>query len=128
MRVSSASLVKVSGPGLQDGLIAQFQPKFSVDLSEAGKGEIKMEIGGPKGAFNIETKKEGKTLRCSYHVREPGQYIINIYWCGDHVPDSPYHVFIWRTDDELKRYRLIRQQVGQANRSPPRGRAGSNVT
>ena len=49
LRVSGASLLKVSGPGLQDGLLGRYQPQFTIDTSEAGKGEIKVEIGGPRG-------------------------------------------------------------------------------
>ncbi len=49
LRVSPASLVRVNGPGLHDGVLSKFEGKFAIDSQEAGPGEIKIRVGGPQG-------------------------------------------------------------------------------
>ena len=41
--------MKLSGSGLQDSLIDKSSGHFMVDAQEAGVGEVKVKIGGPKG-------------------------------------------------------------------------------
>ncbi len=49
MRVSPAGFVKIRGPGVHDGVFHKYQAHFVVDTHEAGPGEIKLRVGGPKG-------------------------------------------------------------------------------
>ena len=56
------------------------------------------------GAFRVQTRKEGRTLHCRYDPREPGHYVINVIWSDDHLPGSPYRVFIAPSKDDLQSY------------------------
>lgn len=49
LRVSSAGLLTFTGPGLQDGVIGQLLPHFTIDTENAGRGEVNVKIGGPRG-------------------------------------------------------------------------------
>lgn len=51
------------------------------------------------------TKAVGRTLYCWYNVFEPGEYIIQVLWCGDPVPESPFRVYVWRSVQELIMHR-----------------------
>jgi len=42
-------MVKVTGAGIQDGVLSHRERLFYLDTSEAGKGEVEVEIGGPRG-------------------------------------------------------------------------------
>ena len=47
--------MKVRGPGLDDGILHNFQGEqgeFIVDTQEAGPGEIKFRVGGPRGMLS----------------------------------------------------------------------------
>jgi len=44
-----ASKVRVSGPGVQDGVLAVYESKFKADTAGAGGGELTVNIHGPKG-------------------------------------------------------------------------------
>ena len=49
LRVSPAGYVKVHGAGLEDSLISGASGTFVVNTQDAGTGEIKVRVGGPKG-------------------------------------------------------------------------------
>ena len=44
-----ASKVRVSGPGVEHGILATFQSHFQLDTLGAGAGELALKIRGPKG-------------------------------------------------------------------------------
>jgi len=46
---TDASKVKVSGPGLQSGLLATFQDELLVETIGAGPGRLTVRVRGPKG-------------------------------------------------------------------------------
>jgi filamin len=43
--------VKVYGPGVNDGILPDFESHFIVDARGAGSGELKVVLMGPKGTF-----------------------------------------------------------------------------
>ncbi len=45
-----ASKVRVSGPGIEHGILATFQSRFIVETRGAGAGQLTVRIRGPKGA------------------------------------------------------------------------------
>ena len=49
----------------------------------------------------MQTKAVGRRVRCFYNVTEPGQYTVDVTWSGDAVPQSPFNVLVFATDDEL---------------------------
>lgn len=105
LRVSIAGLIRVAGPGIQHGLLGRkHASEIQIDTEKAGQGEVFFKVGGPKGAFRTELRKEGKVLKCRYNPREPGLYTVYIGWSGDPVPGSPFKVFMGRTGRELQEY------------------------
>ena len=49
-----ASKVRVSGPGIEHGILAMFQSRFIVETRGAGAGQLTVRIRGPKGNFLAE--------------------------------------------------------------------------
>lgn len=103
-----ASKVRVYGPGIEPGVLANYQSRFIVETRGAGAGQLTVRIRGPKGAFRVEMQRESqrdRTILCKYDPTEPGDYRIEVKWSGDHVPGSPFTVLIFDTQDELTRYK-----------------------
>ncbi|KAH9509019.1 hypothetical protein Btru_048615 [Bulinus truncatus] len=100
-----ASKVRVSGPGVEHGILANFQSQFIVETKGAGAGQLTVRIRGPKGAFQVEMYRESqkdRTILCRYYPSVTGLYIINVRWSGVDVPGSPFHVQILDTQQELE--------------------------
>ncbi|XP_074658482.1 filamin-B-like isoform X2 [Tubulanus polymorphus] len=110
LRVSGApdaSKVRVTGPGVEAGILPKFQSRFICETRGAGAGQLTVRIRGPKGAFRVEMQRESqkdRTILCRYDPSEVGEYVIHVKWSGDHVPGSPFHVHIFDTEDELSRF------------------------
>lgn len=49
-----ASKVRVTGPGVEHGILARFQSKFIVETKGAGAGQLTVRVRGPKG--NVKKK------------------------------------------------------------------------
>ncbi|ESO96023.1 hypothetical protein LOTGIDRAFT_160005 [Lottia gigantea] len=99
-----ASKVKAFGPGIENGLIYNYQSRFLVETHGAGAGKLAVRIKGPKAAFKAEMLREGKndrTILCHYDPTEPGKYTISIYWSGQEIPGSPFKSLIFESRDEL---------------------------
>ncbi|XP_076435464.1 filamin-A-like isoform X7 [Babylonia areolata] len=100
-----ASKVRVSGPGVEHGILATFQSRFVVETRGAGAGQLTVRIRGPKGAFQVEMYRDSqkdRTILCRYDPTETGLYIISVRWSGVDVPGSPFHVHILDTQSELE--------------------------
>ncbi len=65
-----ASKVLVSGPGIHDGTLSNYQSAFLVETGRAGKGKLNVAVQGPKHA-------KGTTSKCSSYIlpfqRQAGQ-------------------------------------------------------
>ena len=56
------------------------------------------------GSFKVDMHRETmneRTIKCRYNPSEPGRYIINVRWSGEHVPGSPFTVNIVESQEEL---------------------------
>eukprot|EP00794_Sanderia_malayensis_P010826 gene10826-11978_t len=97
MQSANPDRVKVYGPGLDNGLLGDYEGYFSVGTAGAGPGTLKVRIHGPKGAFKVEMfreKEKDRTIGVRYSPKEAGQYTINVLWSGEHVMNSPFHVYL----------------------------------
>lgn len=101
---SSASLIKVTGPGVEHGVLSTFKSVFEVDATEAGPGDLRVRVGGRRGTFKVQTKAVGRRVRCFYNVTEPGDYSVEVTWSGDPVPQSPFSVLVFSSEEELDAY------------------------
>ncbi|XP_057668388.1 filamin-A isoform X2 [Diorhabda carinulata] len=110
LRVAGApdpTKVRVYGPGIEHGVLATFQSRFICDTRGAGAGQLTVRVRGPKGAFRVEMQRESqkdRTILCKYDPTEPGDYRVEVKWAGELVPGSPFHVMIFDTQEELRRY------------------------
>lgn len=100
-----ASKVRVTGPGVEHGILAKFQSKFIVETKGAGAGQLTVRVRGPKGSFRVEMKRDSqrdRTILCQYYPTEVGDYHISVKWSGVDVPGSPFLVHIVDTLAELE--------------------------
>ncbi|CAM4758481.1 unnamed protein product [Rotaria magnacalcarata] len=115
-----ANKVRVSGPGIEHGVLSTFQSHFICETKGAGAGQLTVKIRGPKGAFRVEMQREhlqDRTIICRYNPTEPGDYLISVKWSDEHVYGSPFHTHIFERQEELERflheqnaYRLAQKQ------------------
>lgn len=106
------SRVKVFGPGVEDGVLYTFESTFLVDTHGAGAGQLAVRVRGPRESFKVDMHQDNqneRTIKCKYSPTEPGNYVINVRWSGDHVPGSPFNVTIV---DHLEELDAILKQKG----------------
>nr|CAD7198034.1 unnamed protein product [Timema douglasi] len=93
LKDGGAHRVHAGGPGLERG--EQGQPcEFNVWTREAGAGSLAISVEGPsKAEIDFKDRKDGSCY-VSYVVSEPGEYRVGIKFNDQHIPDSPYKLFI----------------------------------
>lgn len=92
-RDHGAHLVKAGGAGLERGEQGEIN-EFNVWTREAGSGQLAISVEGPsKAEINFTDRKDG-SCDVSYKVSEPGEYRIGLKFNDEHVPDSPFKVYI----------------------------------
>ncbi|KAK9889073.1 hypothetical protein WA026_004345 [Henosepilachna vigintioctopunctata] len=92
-RDHGAHLVKAGGQGLERGEQGELN-EFNVWTREAGSGQLAISVEGPsKAEINFTDRKDG-SCDVSYKVSEPGEYRIGLKFNDEHVPDSPFKVYI----------------------------------
>ncbi|KAK3776300.1 hypothetical protein RRG08_039888 [Elysia crispata] len=98
--------VQVFGPGIEDGIVGEFESRFLVETQGAGAGQLAVKIRGPRGGFRVDMRRQTqteRTINCRYDPSEPGEYEISVRWSGVHVPGSPFIVHLAETRDQLDR-------------------------
>ncbi|XP_022252251.1 filamin-A-like [Limulus polyphemus] len=85
--------VHAGGLGLVRGSVS-VPAEFNIWTREAGVGSLSLSIEGPsKAEMNFTDRKDGSCY-VSYIVKEPGDYHVGIKFNDQHIPDSPYKVYI----------------------------------
>ena len=94
---STVDKVKVYGDGLVSGVVGK-EKSFVVDMSEAGFGELDVDIRGPSKPHI--TKKNLDTSKCefTYTPRLIGTYTANVTYNGSSVPGCPFKFHISSSD------------------------------
>ncbi|XP_024125017.1 filamin-B isoform X2 [Oryzias melastigma] len=91
------SACRATGRGLQpSGLRVKQVGDFKVDTRNAGSGDLKVFIKGPKGAeepLKLLSSQNGVFLY-EYYPTSPGRYCVSITWGGQHIPKSPFDVAV----------------------------------
>lgn len=87
--------VKAFGPGLKpDGIEIKKKTEFTVDVKNAGKAELVIDIKdqwGNKVAHEIKDNKNG-TYTVYYTPEHPLKHTVAITWGGVSIPESPFKV------------------------------------
>ncbi|KAF8782497.1 filamin-A-like isoform X2 [Argiope bruennichi] len=92
-RDHGAHRVHAGGPGLLRGITNEVC-EFNVWTREAGAGSLAISVEGPsKAEIDFKDCKDGSCF-VKYKVTEPGDYRVGIKFNEQHIPDSPYHVYI----------------------------------
>jgi len=99
-----ASKVRVTGPGVQSGILATFKSFMMIETSGAGPGQLTVRMRGRAGTFRVELSRDpqnDRVILCKYNPTEVGTYTAEIKWSGQHVPGSPFSITIFDTRQEL---------------------------
>uniref|UniRef100_A0A0X3NMU0 Calponin-homology (CH) domain-containing protein n=1 Tax=Schistocephalus solidus TaxID=70667 RepID=A0A0X3NMU0_SCHSO len=88
-----ASKVRVSGRGLEYGVVEE-RNEFSIYTREAGAGSLSIAIEGPsKAEIFFEDQRDGSCV-VYYRVRKPGEYVCSIKFRDEHIPFSPFNIYV----------------------------------
>ena len=68
--------------------------KFKADVSDAGKGMLKVEVTGPGEAECTLTDNKDDTYSITFRANVPGSYYLNVTWAEEEIPNSPFHIEI----------------------------------
>jgi filamin len=102
IKEGGAHKVRASGPGLIHG-VCHSPNEFSVYTREAGAGGLSIAIEGPsKAEIDFEDRKDG-SCGVVYRVSEAGDYTCSIKFNDQHIPGSPYRVYV---SDTLQQQRV----------------------
>ncbi|XP_030827869.1 filamin-A isoform X3 [Strongylocentrotus purpuratus] len=92
-----ATKVKAFGPGLKpDGIEIKKKTEFTVDVKNAGKAELVIDIKdqwGNKVAYELKDNKNG-TYTVYYTPEHPLKHTVAITWGGVSIPESPFKVSV----------------------------------
>ncbi len=86
--------VKVDGPGVESGILANQEAPLSIDATEAGAGEPSVEVQGPDGdKLEATLEQDGPGLwKAKYTPTKAGDHIVNVKYNDHEVKDSPFFV------------------------------------
>ena len=92
------NLVEVWGRGMSGTAVGD-EGNFSVDISRAGVGLLSVSVRDHSDTFNIHTSRTpGGLIHVSYRCTIPGTFLMDVTWSGEHIPGSPFTVFIATED------------------------------
>ncbi|XP_056111319.1 filamin-B isoform X2 [Rhinichthys klamathensis goyatoka] len=86
---------RATGRGLQPrGVRSRQVADFKVDTRNAGSGDLKVTVKGPKGLEEPVKQKDisDGVYAYEYYPHTPGKYTVTITWAGQHIPKSPFEV------------------------------------
>ncbi|XP_036141494.1 filamin-A isoform X3 [Monomorium pharaonis] len=88
------SKVTLSGPGVAPVCTASFTTDFVVDTSNAGYGDLEVQVVGPDQVprrVEVQDLGDGK-YKATYLPDDCGRYKVNVKYGGKEVPGSPVNV------------------------------------
>lgn len=92
--ICDPSKVKVEGPGVESGILACQETEFTVDATEAGPGELGIEVTTPDGE-KLETtvaELEPRKWQVKYTPQKAGNHTVDVKYGAQDVKDSPFFV------------------------------------
>lgn len=89
--VIDAAKVNVSGPGVEPGVVVGEETSFTVDATEAGKGDLDLQITNPDGKpIDTEVKEiEPQKWEVKYKPDDAGAHAVKVNYNNQEIPDSP---------------------------------------
>uniref|UniRef100_A0A8R1DV24 Uncharacterized protein n=2 Tax=Caenorhabditis japonica TaxID=281687 RepID=A0A8R1DV24_CAEJA len=97
--------VRAAGQGVLRGETGTLN-SFNIYHREAGAGALAVSVEGPsKAALEFKDHKDGN-CHVDYKVVTPGEYIVAIKFNDQHIPDSPFKVFVAPATGEVRKLEL----------------------
>lgn len=97
-----AHKVRAMGPGLERGETNK-PCEFNIYTREAGAGGLSIAAEGPsKAEIDFQDHKDG-SCGVSYTVTESGEYMVSVKFNDQHIPDSPFKVYIGGSNDNIRK-------------------------
>ena len=87
---NDASKVKVTGAGLNGGLVNQTLKFFVEAEGGAGPGPLGVRIVGPSKPTIVADDSSDDGVEISYTCTDPGEYQLTLKWGGQELPMSPH--------------------------------------
>lgn len=104
LNVFDASKVIAKGPGLENGNKTGSLTHFTIDLKQAGEGNLHVDIAGPSEVTLALKDQANDMIYAEYTPDIPGYYAINIELQGVPIVGSPFEVNVKpRTDPSAVR-------------------------
>ncbi|KAK6619966.1 hypothetical protein RUM44_006366 [Polyplax serrata] len=97
--------VKLSGPGVSSkGVPASVPTEFTIDTSNAGFGDLELQVVGPDGYLRKAqiAEKEDGIFNVAYTPDDCGKYKINLKYGGKELSTSPLNVQAYATGNADK--------------------------
>ncbi|KAF7664185.1 hypothetical protein LDENG_00185990 [Lucifuga dentata] len=88
---------RATGRGLQAvGMRVKQVGDFKVDTRNAGSGDLKVLLKGPKGIEEPvkQISSQDGVFSYEYYPSTPGKYTVSLTWAGQHIPKSPFAVTV----------------------------------
>ena len=71
-----------------------FTGEFNIYTREAGAGGLSIAVEGPsKAELDFDDRKDG-SCGVTYTVTEPGEYMVSVKFNDEHIPQSPFRVYV----------------------------------
>ena len=95
---ADASKCNAEGPALHpNSLKIEGTPlDITVDTKEAGTGDLQVVVKGPDDIEpTVYIASENGIYSLKFDVPKAGKYVVNIWWAGEHIPGSPFHLKVY---------------------------------
>ncbi|CAL2042238.1 unnamed protein product [Caenorhabditis brenneri] len=100
-----AHKIRAAGQGVVRGETGTLNA-FNIYHREAGAGALAVSIEGPsKATLEFKDHKDGN-CHVDYKVATPGEYVVAIKFNDQHIPDSPFKVFVAPATGEVRKLEL----------------------
>jgi filamin len=139
-KAPDASKVRAFGPGVSPQIDVHRPAEFTILTRNAGVGTLTVVVHGIKDAFDVQVRADDpadrRTLKCTYHPQEGGDYEVTIKWSNVEIPGSPFLVKVVdrqkdieeRQKHEKKKKRISVIQDGAAIPINPTYKTGGGLT
>jgi filamin len=100
-----AHKVRAIGPGLERGEVNK-PCNFNIYTREAGAGGLSIAVEGPsKAEIDFQDHKDG-SCEVAYTCTEPGEYLVSVKFNDQHIPDSPFKVYLSPSSGDSKKLNI----------------------
>lgn len=84
--------------------------EFNIFTREAGAGGLSIAVEGPsKAEIDFQDRKDG-SCGVSYLCTEPGEYMVSVKFNDQHIPDSPFKVYVSPATGDMQKLSITSMQ------------------